>query len=100
MLDLSGLKNTKLLLIFPDRKRGVSDSLGCQHFHLFLFGSEFTLVTDHKLLEIILDSVHRHPTIVEKPKRARYKLVIIERRNKLTANFNPEPYKVVKKTDV
>ena len=24
-----------------------------EHFHLFLFGSEFTLVTDHKPLEII-----------------------------------------------
>ena len=26
---------------------------GVEHFHLFLFGSEFTLVTDHKPLEII-----------------------------------------------
>ena len=147
-----------------------------EHFHLFLFGSEFTLATDHKPLEIIYgqrtaktsarierwalclqpyafkiiyksgannpaDYLSRHPAkeskipvitkrkTIDRHEEARnnektrkerkkdyadhrrkakkseiqvsdYVLVRQERRNKLTTNFNPEPYKVVKKTGV
>ncbi len=34
-------------------KKALAMVSAIQHFHLFLFGSEFTLVTDHKPLEII-----------------------------------------------
>ena len=29
---------------------------GVEHFHLYLYGNEFTLVTDHKPLEVIYGS--------------------------------------------
>ena len=30
---------------------------GCEHFHLYLFGKEFTLITDHAPLESIMNGV-------------------------------------------
>jgi hypothetical protein len=29
---------------------------GCQHLHLYLFGNEFTIITDHKPLETIFNN--------------------------------------------
>ena len=34
---------------------------GCEHFHLYLFGSDFTLITDHKPLEIIFNNGKSRP---------------------------------------
>jgi hypothetical protein len=34
---------------------------GCEHFHLYLFGSNFTLITDHKPLEIIFNNGKSRP---------------------------------------
>ena len=30
---------------------------GCEHFHLYIFGKEFTLITDHAPLESIMNGV-------------------------------------------
>ena len=38
---------------FQTEKEALSIVWAVEHFHLFLFGSEFTLITDHKPLEII-----------------------------------------------
>ena len=35
---------------------------GVEHFHLYLYGSEFVLVTDHKPLEIIYGSPKSKPS--------------------------------------
>jgi hypothetical protein len=37
----------------PRRKEALAIVWSVEHFHLFLFGSEFTLITDHKPIEII-----------------------------------------------
>ena len=34
-------------------KEALSIVWGCEHFHLYLYGSQFTLITDHKPLELI-----------------------------------------------
>ena len=34
---------------------------GCEHFHLYLFGSDFTLISDHKPLEIIFNNGKSRP---------------------------------------
>ena len=36
-------------------------ALGCQHFHLYLFGNEFTIITDHKPLETIFNNPNSKP---------------------------------------
>ena len=43
-------------------KEGLSIVWAVEHFHLFLFGSHFTLVTDHKPLEIIYGSPRSKPS--------------------------------------
>eukprot|EP00794_Sanderia_malayensis_P011763 gene11763-biopygen9427 len=43
-------------------KEGLSIVWVVEHFHLFLFGSHFTLVTDHKPLEIIYGSPRSKPS--------------------------------------
>lgn len=40
---------------------------GTEHFHLYLFGSRFTLITDHKPLEIILNNPYsKQPARIER----------------------------------
>jgi hypothetical protein len=34
---------------------------GCEYYHIYLFGTEFTLVTDHKPLEMILNKPYSKP---------------------------------------
>ncbi|KAJ8346561.1 hypothetical protein SKAU_G00279620 [Synaphobranchus kaupii] len=36
---------------------------GCEHFHLYLYGNPFTLVTDHKALEVIWNNPRSKPPV-------------------------------------
>lgn len=39
---------------------------GCQKFHIYLYGTKFTLYTDHKPLEIIYSSKGKPPARIER----------------------------------
>ena len=43
-------------------KEALSIIWGVEHFHLFLYGKEFTLVTDHKPLEVIYGNAASRPS--------------------------------------
>eukprot|EP00794_Sanderia_malayensis_P005113 gene5112-biopygen4171 len=43
-------------------KEALSIIWGVEHFHLFLYGHEFTLITDHKPLEVIYGSATSKPS--------------------------------------
>ena len=43
-------------------KEALSIIWGVEHFHLFLYGKEFTLITDHKPLEVIYGSPTSKPS--------------------------------------
>ena len=42
-------------------KEALAIAWGCQHFHLYLFGNEFTIITDHKPLETIFNNPNSKP---------------------------------------
>ena len=61
--------------LFPVKKRysqtkkeALAIVWGIKHFHLYVFGAPFTLVTDHQPLQLIYDNAHsRPPTRIEAP---------------------------------
>ena len=46
---------------FQTEKEDLAIVWGCEHFHLYLFGSEFTIITDHKPLEVIFNNNKSKP---------------------------------------
>ena len=43
-------------------KEALSIMCAVEHFHLYIYGSHFTLITDHKPLEVIYDSASSKPS--------------------------------------
>jgi len=52
---------------------------GCERFHIYIYGKEFTLYTDHKPLEVLYNPKHKPPPRIERwaPRIQPYKIKVI-----------------------
>jgi hypothetical protein len=45
------------------KREALAVTWGCIHFHLYLFGAAFTIVTDHKSIVSLFNNVHSKPSV-------------------------------------
>ena len=49
--------------VLPNRTRSIGSGMGLRRFHIYLYGKEFVLYTDHKPLEVIYSPKSKPPRI-------------------------------------